>query len=280
MDFIFNELCFRNACPNIHSGKLSMINLLQVCKQGRELGMLRLAVRHDFYVQFLLAGYSINNWLNDQTVNKVLKDLLLSIVRQPYINNSDTLIEERFISSYAFLVDGETSAVEGLAIAYLYKTIAISLYSSEEWNVHEIDLKFSETGYDDQIVKVNHASQTTHVEQHKDWIVSNIGIKLPITKLHFSEKEINLRDDHGKNLLLGFSKKLIRSQFVTKVINSLPFNPHDKYFVRHCYKDGKIEIVLVRSDQGYGIIIQTTGRDLTETKAIAEVLNEEFHNEY
>ncbi len=280
MDFIFNELCFRDVSPNIHSGRSSMGNLLQVCKRGRELGMLRLAIRHDFYEQFLLAGYSINDWLKDQTVSKILKDLLLGIVRHPYIDSSDTLIEERFISSYVFLVDEEMSAVEGLAIAYLYKTMAISLYSSEKWSVHEINLKFSEAGYDDQIVKVNHASQVHHVELHKDWIASGIAIRLPVTDLQFNQKEINLRDDHGKNLLLNFSRKLIRSQYVTKVINSLPFNPYENDFVRYCYGDGKIEIVLVRSDQGFGVIIQTTGRDLSETKAIAEILNDEYHNEY
>lgn len=280
MDFIFNELCMQDFAPDIHSGKSSMGNLLQVCKKGNELGMSRLAVRPDFYNQILLEGYRIMDWLNDTTVSKILKDLLLGIVRQPYIDDNDTLIEERFILSNAYLSNEEETIVEGLAIAYLYKTIAISLYSSERWNVDEINLKFSEAGYDDQTVKVNHASQVTHIEKNRDWIVSRIGIKLPVSKLKLSEKQIHLRDDHGKDLLLSFSRKLIRSQFIDKVINSLPYNSQERNFIRHCYEDGKIEIVLVRTDPGFGLVIQTTGKNLLETKAIAEILDKEFGDEY
>jgi hypothetical protein len=280
MDFIFNELSFRNTASDIHSAKSGMANLLQVCKKGRELGMMRLAIRPDYFEQHLHNEYRISDWLNDHTVSKVLKNLLLSIVRQPYIDNNDNEIEERFISSYAFLIEDDSLAVEGLAIAYLYQTIAVSFQFSNDWNVHEISLKFSEAGYDDQIVKVNHASQVNHVELHKDWIASRVGIKLPITDLLFNEKQINLRDDHGKDVLLKFSRKLVRSPYVVKVINSLPFNPQETDFIRNYYEDGKIEIVLIRSDQGLGVIIQTTGENFFQTKAMAEILNEEFRDQY
>jgi hypothetical protein len=280
MDFIFNELSFRNIASDLHSGKSGMANLLQVCKKGRELGMMRLAIRHDFFEQHLYNGYRISDWLNDQTVSKVFKDLLLSIIRQPYIDNNDIKIEERFITSYAFLLDEDRLETEGLAIAYLYQTIAVSFHFSNDWDVYVIDLKFSEAGYDDQIVKVNHASQVKHLELHKDWIASRVGKKLPVTNLSFNEKQINLRDDHGKDILLKFSRKLVRSQYVIKVINSLPFNPQETDFIRNYYDDGKIEIVLIRSDHGLGVVIQTTGENLFETKAIGEILNEEFRDKY
>lgn len=280
MDFIFNELCLQNFAPDIHSGKSSMNNLLQVCKKGNDLGMSKLAVRPDFYTQILLEGYSIMDWLNDETVSRILKDLLLGIVRQPYIDDSDSLIEERFILSNAYLSNEEEIVVEGLAIAYLYKTIAISLDSSEKWNVDEMSLRFSESGYDDQTVKVNHASKVIHIEKNRDWIVSRVGTKLPISKLRLSEKQIHLRNDHGKDVLLSFSRKLIRSQFVDKVINSLPYNSKERNFIRHCYEDGKIEIVLVRTDPGLGLVIQTVGRNIFETKAIAEILDKEFSDGY
>ena len=150
MDFIFNELCFRNFASDIHSSKSDMSNLLQVCKQGRELGMSKLAIRHDFYEQYLVEDYRIGDWLNDPSVSKISKDLLLGIIRYPYIEDKDNSIVERFISSYAFLTSEEKSSVEGLAVAHLYKTIAISLCSSEEWNTHEIGLKFSEAGNEAQ----------------------------------------------------------------------------------------------------------------------------------
>ena len=80
--------------------------------------------------------------------------------------------------------------------------------------------------------------------------------------------------------MLKFSQKLTRSPYVTKVVNSLPFNPYNSDFVKRCYDDGRIELVLVGTDQGFGLVLQTTGTNLTETEAIARLLNEEFHNEY
>lgn len=280
MDFIFNEFSFRDVFPNQHEGRIGMGNLLKVCKLGREHGMSRLAIRPDFYEQFLAQEYSITDWLKDQEVNKTFKDLLFSIVRQPYIDNNDAAIEERFIMSNTFLVDETMSKPEGLAIAYLYSTMSVSLASSEKWNVDEVSLKFSEEGYEDLLVTVKHASQALHVEGHKDWIASRIGIKLKTTDLPLGQKEIRLRDDHGKDVLLRFAKKLVWSPYIIKVINSLPFNPHDHHFIRHCYEDGRIEIVLVRTDQGLGLVVQTTGRNMVETEAIAKILDEEFDEGY
>ncbi|MFV0501437.1 MAG: hypothetical protein ACK5MH_07620 [Bacteroidales bacterium] len=62
------------------------------------------------------------------------------------------------------------------------------------------------------------------------------------------------------------------------MINSLPFNSACKNFIRKTYPDGKIEIVLTKTDKGLGIIIQTTGRNIRETNRIAEILEEEYCN--
>lgn len=281
MDFIFNELCLGDVALDIHSGRAWMNNLLQVCKQGREYGMSRLAIRHDFYEQNLAKNYCVRNWLNDPTISRTYKDLLMSIVRHPYIKEGDTLIEDRFIiSSYGFLNEEKETSAEGLVVAYLYKTIAVSLCSAEKWNTHEIGIRFPEADKEDQNIKVRHASQTNHIEQHKDWITSRVGVKLTVTDLQKQQKEISLRDDHGKDLLMNFSKKLVRSPYIVKVINSLPFNPRDNNFVKYCYPDGKVELVLVNTDKGLGLIVQTTGTNLAETEAISEILKEEFQNEY
>lgn len=280
MDFMFNEFSFRDTFVDLHASRMAMVNLLEVCKYGRDFGMSRLAIRPDFYEQFLSAEYRVSDWLSDQGVSKVFKDLLLSIVRHPYIDNNDTAVEDRYILSNAFLVDNENAKAEGLAIAYLYNTMAVSLYSSEKWNVNELNLKFLEEGYDDQTVKVKHACQIPHVEGHKDWIVSRAGVKLVATDIHPSKKRIHLRDDHGHDVLKRFCKKLVRSPFVTGVINSMPFNPYDHNFIRNCYEDGRIEIVLVRSDEGFGAVIQTTGESIAATEAISNILLEEFQDDY
>jgi hypothetical protein len=56
----------------------------------------------------------------------------------------------------------------------------------------------------------------------------------------------------------------------------LPFNPNSIRFIKKCYADGKIEIVLFWEDAGYGAIIQTTGTNLLETEAISKLLEKEY----
>ncbi|WP_462270444.1 hypothetical protein [Desulfobacter sp.] len=76
-----------------------------------------------------------------------------------------------------------------------------------------------------------------------------------------------------KILLLG----LKRTPFIDeKVINSIPFNPNQKEFIKKILPDGKIEIVLTWTDQGLGCVIQTTGRNIHETYKISEILKKKY----
>ena len=89
-------------------------------------------------------------------------------------------------------------------------------------------------------------------------------------------KPINLRDDHGKDILQPFAEKIRRSPYVKKIINSLPFNPRRTNPIRRTSQDGIVEFVLTWTDAGLGLCIQTTGRSLAETNSIALHLKEEF----
>ena len=89
-------------------------------------------------------------------------------------------------------------------------------------------------------------------------------------------KPINLRDDSGKDILEAFAKKIRRSSYVKKIVNSLPFNPSQINPIRRTYPNGIVEFVLTWEDKGLGLCIQTTGRNLAETNSIALHLKKEF----
>lgn len=89
-------------------------------------------------------------------------------------------------------------------------------------------------------------------------------------------KQINLRDDHGKDVLQAFAEKIRRSPYVKKIINSLPFNPKSTDQIRHTTQEGIVEFVLTWTDKGLGLCVQTTGRNLAETNSIALHLKEQF----
>lgn len=89
-------------------------------------------------------------------------------------------------------------------------------------------------------------------------------------------KAINLRDDHGKDILKAFSEKICRSPYVKKIVNSLPFNSKQTKPIRCTKPNGIIEFVLTWTDKGLGVCIETTGRNLAETNTIAIHLQEKY----
>ena len=62
---------------------------------------------------------------------------------------------------------------EGLKIACLYQTIAISFNTSESWDTPILDLIYihddDDNGKFEQVVSVNHASKAGHIDSHKEW---------------------------------------------------------------------------------------------------------------
>jgi putative CRISPR-associated protein (TIGR02619 family) len=96
--------------------------------------------------------------------------------------------------------------------------------------------------------------------------------QIPEADLSPEQKQIKLRDDHGKDKLQQFSEKLRRSPYVKGIINSLPFNPQTINPIKRVTANGIVDLVLIETDQGLGVCVQTTGRNLAETRAIASHL--------
>jgi putative CRISPR-associated protein (TIGR02619 family) len=94
------------------------------------------------------------------------------------------------------------------------------------------------------------------------------------------KKPINLREDHGKDVLEEFAKKIVRSPYVKNIVNSLPFNPKRSEEIRRTKSDGIVEFVLTWTDAGYGLCIQTTGRNQAETNTIALHLKNEYSQKF
>ena len=282
MELIFNELSTYHKSSNIYAANSTMEQLLKTCKAAKEYGFTKMRVSYDFEQLFLTNDYRILEWLNNRKVSPIYKSLLLGIKRYPYIEDGDEAIENQFISNYYYFNENDNSElyrkdVEGLAVAFLLNTLSISLPSFEVWKKTKIELleKIEEK---ENIVYVKHISTAQHIEVHKEWINENRPLTLIETDIQPSEKKINLRDDHGKNVLKHIALKLNMSPYVVETINSLPYNPNERNFIKMCYPDGKIEIVLTWVDEGFGIIIQTTGQNLQETNAIANILKEKYGN--
>ncbi|MDM8567066.1 hypothetical protein QUF74_15620 [Candidatus Halobeggiatoa sp. HSG11] len=277
MELIFNEISAKYLTENDYEVTKRMQNLCGICKKAKEHGFSNLRVEREFRTCLLKESYTIENWLNARSVSHIQKQFFLSYLKFPYIEESDENAETTFIEKDYYLNEIDEhrfnrERVEGLAVAYIYDTIAVSFPVTEVWKNFYIKL-IDEI---ERIIEVKHVSLIEHFEYHKNFIDSNKEIILQETALNPSKKGIKLRDDHGKDILKAFAKKLINSCHVIGVINSLPFNSKDTIFIRKIYPDGKIEMVLFWTERGYGLIIQTTGRNLRETEAIAKILEEKY----
>ena len=280
MDLIFNEISANYLANSEHDAKKWMQDLSDVCQKAKENGFSNLRVERKFETYSLKKGYTIVDWLNDRSVSHIQKSSFLSYKRFPCIEEVDESAETTFIEKSYSLHEADElrfngKETEGLAVAYIYDTIAVSFPVNEVWQ--KVYIKLIERDNEiEREVKVRHVSLLEHFEAHQNFIAAQKEIVLPETELSPSEKIIHLRDDHGQDILNEFAKRLLNSCYVVKVINSLPFNQKCTNFIRKIHPDGKIEIVLIWTTQGYGLIIQTTGRNDRETEKIAQILAENY----
>ena len=87
---------------------------------------------------------------------------------------------------------------------------------------------------------------------------------------------MNLRDDHGKDILAEHAKRLLKNDYVDGILNSLPFKPTSTTYIDKINPGGTIDIVLFWTDRGLSMRVKTTGRNIQETQAIADILRRKY----
>ena len=90
------------------------------------------------------------------------------------------------------------------------------------------------------------------------------------------EKKIHYRDDHGREILDEFAKKIVKNKYVVSVVNSLPWQTHCDHFILGQRPDGIVNVCLHWHDEGYGLAIQTTARGIPQTMLVADLLERQF----
>ena len=138
------------------------------------------------------------------------------------------------------------------------------------------DVPFVHLMRDDIDISVRNICTERHVDIHIPQIQLDEEPELVESSLAVADKNISLRNDHGMDVLMDFSKRLLRCPYVIGIVNSLPFNPHERKFIKEVRNNGLIEIVLPWTDEGYGIVVRTTGRTIQETKRISEIIDERY----
>lgn len=207
---------------------------------------------------------------------KKITDFFYSFFKTPFEAPDNTEDEENtFIQTdYCF----NCIRVEGLAWAVIKNSIALSLLTDTIWDTEKIKLQCNNTGTPNgkKEIEVKHVSNQKHVEALSEWMLASAPVQLIETPIKPNDKICHLRNDHGKDELMAFWKKIKKSPYIEKCVNSLEFNPHARKFIEKCPQDGYINLRLLRTQKGLGLCIKTTGRTMRETEAIAQILEEEY----
>lgn len=282
MEILYNELSEYPLSESKITANQKVATFIKCYAESVRHSFNRIRFSKNFNEINLADGYTLQNWL-EETDQKNNKDLLLGARTYPFINEDDVWAEDNYIRNDFFYENNEPkvekTACLGLAAASIYDTLAISFSGSQLWEKNAITIIIVNGENENSLDVTNVFSKNCFNTNEIKNFIERIGELALIESLLRPEgKQIKLRDDHGKDILDTFAKRLRNSPYVNGIINSIPYNARATNFIRRVYPNGQIEIVLFWTDRGLGMIIQTTGRNQRETEEIARILEEEYAN--
>jgi Txe/YoeB family toxin of toxin-antitoxin system len=169
-DLIFNELSTQPFPTDIQTLNSNIKDLLLLCKSAKEkYGFSKLRFVNQLHEINVMKDYTFQDFINDTRSNRLLKDLLISFYRYPFIDDEDDRAINEYISK-TFTFD-ETRKCSGLAGAYIYNTLATSILSDSIWDITKIKvtIKDGENTIEDVVY---HISKNDHLSSDdiKEWL--------------------------------------------------------------------------------------------------------------
>lgn len=281
MNLAFNELSFQPLVENEYVLTDRFLNMTKIFKKANDsFGFSHIVFPANIGVLKVTSQKTLYEWVN-QISNKNEKNIILSLIKKPFTND---ILNEQSDRVYEYYFENQELGIEqtycnGLSTAHITEIPSISLGGEAFWEQIQIYF-FKENTNGDIIenVKVLNISIEDSLNNSLFSLFAEniVQFSLVESSLLPTQKSISFRQDHGTDILTTFANRLISSPYVISVINSLQFNPKTVRFIRNVFNDGKIEIVLHWEDAGFGMVIQTTGRNYRETKAIAKILQNEY----
>ncbi len=257
MDLFFNELSIDGKKSINKDSAISLVKVYRSLRQY-EITTCRIASEDNQKLHEMIQ--SMPDFLN-------IRNFYFAFFRSPY-ESENVEKEQNEYFEHEWRYNGKTCI--GLPLASILKSAALSICEAD-WCGAFVDVT-----KDGDVETVRNISTEQHVNTHIPQIQTSEEAELVESGLQIEDKKISLRDDHGIDVLMDFSKRLIRCPYVVGVLNSLPFNSHERKFIKKIRKEGLIEIVLPWTDKGYGVVVKTTGRTMDETERIGKIIMEKY----
>lgn len=286
MELLFNELSVKPACEDKYRANERMEKFIKTVAAARKQGIKNIRSELPSNLITLADGYSMHDWIfNKNDVPDIYRNLLVGMIVLPFIRDEDVEITDKYIQSNFFFEDVEGGIAKttcaGLASAFLYETPSISLASLPIWEKTILTI-IVETNDKESIIETNvnvfnvSSGEAFEDEQVSSFIQSISELNLVETDVVPDDKKIHLADHHGKAELQDLCEKLKVNSYVLEMRSMEWCRGKCDRFVKKVHRNGVIELVLFKTDRKYGLWVQTTGRNIRETNAIADILEKTY----
>ena len=278
MELMYNELSIDVLSADKFTANSKMQLFSETIAEARQRGFLRVRSHHDSHQIQLSADYTLYDWLNNRAVSEIHRNNMYGMLVLPFIRDEDEEVAAHYVEADYFFEDAANGIAKtncaGLAAAHLYETLSVSLQSNPAWTKNLLDITVEANGASSTEQVNNVFSRACFALPAVSGIVENLReLDLQKTAIAINDKQIHLTSHHGQQELKALWKKLKNSPYVEE---GLSIEWGGKRFIRKTYANGQIEIVDNSTDKGYALLITTTGKNLRETDAIAEILKERY----
>ena len=292
----FNELSVQPLCTSLSEARTRLGNYADLLLNIKtSLPNIEVRYQYSLFYTEISNGSNIGSvcltLLKEARRNNKSDDInrfqyLLISQHDPYITEElDDSEQLTYNSTEAFLKKGddELILVEGFKAAYFCSSICVGLYSEPYWgnHIHTIVINNESEIFNIDVVCISKGEHFTTPE-YTEWVDKNIDVQLiestkPIKK-KLGQHRNAIGKHHGKELLYAHALKLIESPYVEEIITSAEYGqPSEKdYIAGFGNENGVIRIMLVWEEPKVSMLIKTTGRNIKETKAIANILRNQF----
>ena len=282
MEYLLNELSLNPLCDDKYEANERMNTFVKTVSLARQNGFRN--IRSDLYTNeiILAQDYSLHNWMfNKNDVPEVQRNLMVGMIINPFIKDEDEQMTDEYILSNYYFEDEEHGIEKtkclGLAGAYLYETLSISMPSLPVWEKTSLPVIIE----DENEVRIENVLNVANEQAFSDSTISSFienskEITLTETLLTHNQKKIHLADHHGKAELQALCDRIKHNEYVIEMRSTEWCRGRCDKFIKKIHNNGFIEIVLYKEAIKYALLVKTTGNSYRETKKISEILEQKY----
>lgn len=204
-------------------------------------------------------------------INRTKRELFMSILSSPYEKHFGESDEPVYVNTNILIVATKTLSDAAL-VSYIYNMPLIS-YPANGFDQSLINCILL-YGEESNSVDIRNISDTTHIDFHSDFLRNRDGYDIPICDIEPQFKKYHFQDHHGKDMLLKYKDKILRSPYVVSLESGEWKRSARKFTGKYYSHNGiwYIYLVLYKTDEGFSYLAQITANDMFEANLIANEL--------